>query len=90
MVARSRYVLEVPRIEFWSTERDAILWTFDREPSIGEEVVLGDRGVYRVLGRRHDDVPGADVAFDVERVRDSTSEDIKAMLERGVDRLPSA
>lgn len=78
----------MPRIEFWFTDTDAILWTFDREPLIGEEVVLGDRGVFRVLSRRDGPVPGADVAFDCERVRDATNDDLKEMYARGVDRLP--
>ena len=79
----------MPRLEFWVTERDAIEWTFDRHPNIGENVVLGDRGVYRVTGlRQRTPASIADAEYTCERVRDATREDLNAMFERGVNRLP--
>ena len=59
-------------------------------PVIGEQIILGYRGVYRVVRERQrgaSDV-GVDAAFDCERVRDATDDDLKEMLDRGVDRLP--
>ena len=35
---------EVPRFEFRYAKTDSNLWTFDRAPQIGEEIVLGDSG----------------------------------------------
>jgi hypothetical protein len=81
----------VPRFEFWFTDHDAIAWSFDRHPDIGEEVVLGDRGVYRVTGLRQAgiDDPAVDAEYTCERVRDASHEDIQVTLKRGVNRLPS-
>ncbi|MEX2647177.1 MAG: hypothetical protein WD249_13020 [Gaiellaceae bacterium] len=79
----------MPELEFWFTEHDAIVWHFDRHPEIGEEVVLGDRGVYRVTDvKERRGVSTADAEYVVERVRDTTYDDLKAMYERGVNRLP--
>jgi hypothetical protein len=78
------------RFEFWFNDREAISWTFDRHPEIGEEIVLGDGGVFRVTGVREGRKLDAsvDVQYTCERVRDTTHEDTKAMLARGVNMLP--
>lgn len=80
----------MPRFSFRYAEKESIQWRFDRHPSYGEEVTLGDRGVYRVLegpvAKPLD--PTVDAEYLVERVRDATYEDIKAQLDRGVDKLP--
>ena len=60
-----------------------------RHPEIGEEVVLGDRGIFRVTGVRPEPLLPDDVtAYNCERVRDATHENIAAMRKGGVDRLP--
>ena len=75
---------------FWHGERESILWTFDRDPDIGELIVLGDAGVFRITGMRpHTLASIADKEYTCERVRDATREDLKAMFQRGVNRLPS-
>jgi hypothetical protein len=77
----------MPRFEFWPNDKEAIIWTFDRPPLIGEEVVLGRWGVYRVtwLG-----VDGAQLgtAYTCEFVREPTGADLRALFRRGVHRLP--
>jgi hypothetical protein len=80
----------MPRLEFRFSKTDSILWTFDRHPEIGEEVVLGDRGVFRVIERSEPGVPdpGVDAEYLCERVRDATPEDLDAMLKRGPAYLP--
>jgi hypothetical protein len=79
----------MPKLEFWFTDHDAIMWTFDRHPKIGEEVVLGDRGVFRVTAVRPDNPLNPNVKeYDCERVRDATREDLDAMIKRGVNQLP--
>jgi hypothetical protein len=75
------------RCEFWHTPTDAIAWTFNREPAIGEEVLLGDRGFFRVTGARAHG-PDVDAAFDCEFVREPTHAEMREMLRRGVNRLP--
>jgi hypothetical protein len=78
----------VPGFEFRSSKTDSIHWTFDRAPAIGEEIVLGDRGVYRVIGVNDFHGPYVEAEYAVVRVRDSTREEVREQLARGVNRLP--
>jgi hypothetical protein len=78
----------MPRLEFWFTTTDAIAWSFDREPELGEDVVLGDRGVYRVMGIRAEPADPDVTEFICELVRESTREDRVSQLKRGVHVLP--
>ena len=59
----------MPKFEFWHTDHDSIEWNFNREPRVGEEVILGR--VYRVTGHRP--LPSgtrSDAAFDCVFVRE--------------------
>lgn len=80
----------MPRFSFRISQTEEILWRFDH-PGINEEVVLGDRGVFRVLKRvANPSDPTVDAEYTVELVRASTHEDLSGQLERGVDKLPPA
>jgi hypothetical protein len=78
----------MPRFEFRYAPNNSIIWTFDRAPEIGEEIVLGESGVYRVIGADDPADAGVDAEYAVARVRDPTREDIREQLARGVHRLP--
>ena len=71
-----------------SSNSGSIIWTFDRAPAIGEEIVLGHRGVYRVMGVDEALGPDVEAEYAVVRIRDSTSEEVDEQLARGVNRLP--
>jgi hypothetical protein len=77
----------MPYYSFWYTDQDSIEWTFDRAPKVGEEVVLGYRGVYRVVSPRSTS-SARDGGYMCELIRKSTSGDIQAMYARGINRLP--
>lgn len=53
-------------------------WHFDRLPEIGEEIPIGDKGMYRVTERLADN--GNEPEFAVERIRDLTVEERNALL----------
>ena len=36
------------RFNFELSRTESISWAFDRKPEIGEKIILGDRGVFRV------------------------------------------
>jgi len=80
----------MPYYSFWYSDHDSIDWTFDRAPTLGEEVVLGYRGVYRIVSPHAHTQRGArgDAEYTCELVRESTAEDIQAMYKRGINRLP--
>ena len=78
----------MPRFEFRYAKTGSILWTFDRAPQIGEEIVLGDSGVYRVIGVDDSLDSTVEAEYAVARVRDSTHDDVREQLARGVNRLP--
>ena len=46
----------MPRFSFRITKTESIEWGFKRHPRIGEEVTLGDRGVFRVIESSQDPV----------------------------------
>jgi hypothetical protein len=80
----------MPRLSFRHAKTESIEWTFDRHPDIGEEVVLGDRGVFRVTGPLPTPyVSGLDAEYACELVRAPTPDEIRAALKRGVNTLPS-
>ncbi len=80
----------MPKFAFWHTDTDAIMWSFDRAPDPGEEIVMGEK-VYRVgqpLQQRRD--PTTDAEFHCEVVRASAFEEQRDQLKRGVNVLPPA
>lgn len=78
----------MPTFEFRYANSGSIIWTFDRAPAIGEEIVLGHRGVYRVMGVDEALGPDVEAEYAVVRVRESTREEVDAQLARGLNRLP--
>ncbi len=78
----------MPRFEFRFAPTESIQWTFDRAPEIGEEIVLGDRGVYRVIGVDEPFDSSVEAEYAVARIRDSTHDDMREQFMRGVNRLP--
>ena len=76
------------RFEFRYAPTESIVWTFDRAPEIGEEIVLGERGVFRVIGVDDSVDSSGDSEYAVARLRDATREEVREQLARGVDQLP--
>ena len=65
-----------------------MVWAFDRAPEIGEEIVFGHRGVYRVLGVDGPVDSKVEAEFAVTRIRDATHEEVLEQFKRGVNQLP--
>jgi hypothetical protein len=59
------------RYEFWRSPTDLIAWHLAALPELGSEVVLGDRGVFQVLGPR-ESFDSKATAYDVAFVREAT------------------
>jgi hypothetical protein len=76
------------RYEFWHTQTDAITWSFDRPPRLGEEIILGE-SIYRVTAPRPN-APGspASSSFECTLVRPATTEEQRAAFKRGINYLP--
>jgi hypothetical protein len=80
----------VPTFSFWFTSHDSFIWTFDRFPRIGEEITLAGLGVYLVLSLRDGKTdPTTDADYNIERVRETTTEDLQTAVSRGFNALPS-
>jgi hypothetical protein len=78
----------VPRFSFELSKTESKSWAFDRNPEIGERIILGDRGVFRVIGTLPL-LPGwPEIRYAVKRLRDATPADLKAARAHGVNRLP--
>jgi hypothetical protein len=78
----------MPRYEFRQSPIDTIIWSFDRRPEIGEEIVLGERGVFRVIRVDKPLDATVEAEFAVARLRDATWEEKHEQRQRGVNVLP--
>jgi hypothetical protein len=67
----------VARYEFWRSPTDLIAWHLAALPELGSEIVLGDRGVFQVLGPRKSFDQKA-TAYDVAFVRKATLDESRA------------
>lgn len=77
------------RLAFYLNDRESIEWHAERLPAIGEELAFGDRGVFRVTGPHVSRLPEAYAGeFKIERIRDSTHEDMAKVMKRGPGTLP--
>jgi hypothetical protein len=78
----------MPLFEFRNDALNATMVTFDREPTLGEEVVI--REVWYRVGASQAPFPGSPAvkSFLVERIRDATAEELAAVNERGPNVLP--
>jgi hypothetical protein len=77
------------RFSFELSPTESIPWAFDREPLPDEEITLGHHGVFRVIGPvGPNGYSSTHTTFAVERVRRATSADLRAQVDRGVNRLP--
>ena len=65
-----------------------MVWSFDRAPEIGEEIVFGHRGVFRVIGVDDSVAPNVEAEYAVARIRSATREEVLEQFNRGVNQLP--
>jgi hypothetical protein len=65
-----------------------MVWAFDRAPEIGEEIVFGHRGVYRVIGVDYSVAPNVEAEYAVARIRNATHEEVLEQFNRGINHLP--
>jgi hypothetical protein len=65
-----------------------MVWAFDRAPEIGEELVFGFRGVYRVIGVDYSLAPSVEAEYAVERIRNATRDEVLEQYNRGINHLP--
>jgi hypothetical protein len=79
----------LPRFSFCLSATNSIEWSFNRHPQIGEAVTLGDRGIFLVV-EKLPPPPETDIdaEYRVERLRDTTVDDLNALYTRGVNELP--
>jgi len=78
----------VPRFSFELSKTESISWAFDRKPEIGERIILGDRGVFRVIDTLPP-LPGwPEIRYAVKRLRDATPAAVEALQARVVNQLP--
>src|SRR5262249_280759 len=87
--ARSRHRLgPIRRFNFQLPKTESISWALDRKPEIGEEIILGDRGVFRVVDTLPP-LPGwPEIRYAVKRLRNATPADVDALQARDVNQLP--
>lgn len=65
------------RMNFRISSTESIQWHFNRHPELGEEIILGDRGVFRVGGRLPAD--GPELEYEAEWLREPTSAELAAI-----------
>jgi hypothetical protein len=67
----------VPPYEFWHSPTESISWHLAQDPQLGEELVLGDRGVFRVIAKREPSPISDRPAYDVAFIRQATAKEIR-------------
>ena len=76
------------KFEFRYGPNESMVWAFDRAPEIGEEVVFGHRGVFRVIGIDDTAASNVEAEYAVVRIRSATREEVLEQFNRGINHLP--
>jgi hypothetical protein len=78
----------VPKFEFRYGPDESMVWVIARAPEVGEEIVFGYRGVFRVIGVDDPVASNVEAEYAVARIRDATRQEVLDQFNRGVNRLP--